>query len=62
MAREPRANSVADLEVCLDVLAGEPQVAQVLGERGRAYVERHYRWSDLVDRYASFVESVALRS
>ena len=32
-----------------------------LGERGRAYVDRWFRWPRVMDRYAAFVESVATR-
>ena len=29
------------------------------GQRGRAYVDRWFRWPRVIDRYAAFVESVA---
>ncbi len=31
-----------------------------LGERGRAYVDRWFRWPRVIDRYAAFIETVAV--
>jgi hypothetical protein len=32
-----------------------------LGDNGRAYVDRYYRWPVLIERYATFLESVVAR-
>ena len=32
-----------------------------LGSRGRAYVDRWFRWPRVIERYADFIETVAAR-
>jgi len=49
----------AELEVALDRLAAAPELRTALGVAGRAYVEHHYRWPDVVARYAAFLTAVA---
>ncbi|HEV3281657.1 MAG TPA: glycosyltransferase family 4 protein [Acidimicrobiales bacterium] len=49
----------ADFEAIVDRLTGDPAAARRLGARGRAYVDRWFRWPRVVDRYAGFVERVA---
>ena len=52
----------AELEVELDRLGASPELRAAMGRAGQAYVEAHYRWADVIDRYATFVESVAARA
>ena len=47
-----------EFEVGLDLLTGDPEAGRSLGERGRTYVDRWFRWPQVVDRYATFVEKV----
>jgi len=51
----------AELEVGLDRLTESPELRAALGRAGQAYVDGHYRWADVLDRYAGFVEAVAAR-
>ena len=48
----------ADFEGLVELLAADDTVRSTLGERGRAYVDRWFRWPRIVDRYADFVTSV----
>jgi glycosyltransferase involved in cell wall biosynthesis len=50
-----------EFEVALDRIVGSAELRRVLGAAGRAYVERHYRWHEVVDRYAAFLTSIANR-
>jgi glycosyltransferase involved in cell wall biosynthesis len=52
-------DSFASFEVALDRLAGDAGLRARLGAAGRAYVERHYAWPVVVDRYTRFIERVA---
>lgn len=54
--------SYAELEVELDRLIGSAPMRAALGREGKAFVEAHYRWADVIDRYAKFVESVGARA
>ncbi len=47
-----------EFEVAVDRLCTEPAFGPGLAARGRAYVDRRFRWPGIVDRYAAFVESV----
>jgi glycosyltransferase involved in cell wall biosynthesis len=47
-----------EFEVGVDLLATDPDARRSLGARGRAYVDRRFRWPIVVDRYAAFVERV----
>lgn len=49
-------------EAAVDVLTTRPDVRDRLGRAGRSYVEQHFRWPVVVERYARFLESVARRS
>jgi glycosyltransferase involved in cell wall biosynthesis len=51
-----------EFEVVVERLAARPELASVLGDRGRSYVDRHFRWPTVIDRYATFLESVAARA
>jgi glycosyltransferase involved in cell wall biosynthesis len=48
-------------EVALERLTGDAGLRQRLTSAGRAYVERHYRWPAVVERYAQFLDGVAAR-
>jgi glycosyltransferase involved in cell wall biosynthesis len=50
----------AEFEAAVDILVGQPADADVLGRRGRAYVERHYAWDRVLDRYEEFLGQVAV--
>ncbi len=49
-----------EFEGLIDLLAQDDQVGVTLGSRGRAYVDRWFRWPRVIDRYSTFLESVAL--
>lgn len=51
--------SYGELEVELDRLTADAQLRAELGAAGAQYVEHHYRWPDVVGRYASFLNAVA---
>lgn len=53
--------SYRELEAVLDRLLADPALRRELGRRGRAYVDRHYRWPVLIRRYERFLETVAER-
>jgi glycosyltransferase involved in cell wall biosynthesis len=52
-------DSFGTFDVALDRLTGRSQLRRRLGDAGRAFVERHYTWPVVIDRYARFVERVA---
>lgn len=45
----------AEFEVAVDLLLAEPGLTAGLGRRGRRYVEEHYRWDVVMDRYERFL-------
>ena len=47
-----------ELEGAIELLAGDRALGEELGAAGRAYVERRYDWSDLLDRYEGFLAHV----
>ena len=51
----------ATFEVVLDRLVGNECLRSTLGDRGRNYVDRNFRWPALIERYASFLGAVAGR-
>jgi glycosyltransferase involved in cell wall biosynthesis len=51
-----------EFEVGVDRLVGDRHLARELGERGRAYVDERFRWPQVIERYATFVEAVVARS
>jgi glycosyltransferase involved in cell wall biosynthesis len=53
--------SYAEFEVELDRLTAQPDLRTALGRAGGAYVDRHYRWPDVVDRYARFLTRLTAR-
>ena len=54
--------SYATFEVGLDRLLRDERLRAALGAAGRAYVEEHYRWPALIERYKAFMEGVAART
>ncbi len=52
-------DSFAAFDVALDRLTGNAQLRARLGDAGRAFVERHYTWPVVIDRYTRFLERVA---
>ena len=52
----------AELEVELDRLGASPALRSSLGRAGQAFVDGHYRWADVIDRYAHFVHAVGARA
>jgi glycosyltransferase involved in cell wall biosynthesis len=46
----------AQFEAVVEELTAHPDVAAALGENGRAYVERMYRWDSIMDRYDTLLE------
>ncbi|MGD0391468.1 MAG: glycosyltransferase family 4 protein [Acidimicrobiales bacterium] len=48
-----------EFEAVVDRLYRDEGLRARLGGRGRAYVDRWFRWPRVIDRYAAFVESVA---
>ena len=56
-----RFDGYGEFEVAVDRLVGDPAFGEALGSRGRAYVDARFRWPQIVDRYAAFVEAVAAR-
>jgi glycosyltransferase involved in cell wall biosynthesis len=47
-----------EFEAVVDLLCRDPEARRRLGVRGRAYVDRWFRWPRVIDRYAAFVQSV----
>ena len=55
-------SSYAQLEVALDRLLASAPARREMGEAGRRYVERRYRWPQVTARYAGFLRRVASRA
>jgi glycosyltransferase involved in cell wall biosynthesis len=52
----------AELEVELDRLTESAPLRAALGRAGQAYVDAHYHWDDVLDRYSAFVQGVGARA
>jgi glycosyltransferase involved in cell wall biosynthesis len=52
----------ADFEAMVNLVQADERTRVELGRRGRAYVDRWFRWPRVIDRYAAFVETVATDS
>ena len=52
----------AELEVELDRLTGSAPLRAALGRAGQAYVDAHYHWDDVLDRYSTFVQAIGARA
>ena len=44
-----------ELGEVIDLLVSQPALRERLGEAGRAYVARHYRWDDVLGRHESLL-------
>ncbi len=53
--------SYREFEAVLDRLVEDAPLRQDLGVRGARYVEHHYSWPLLIDRYARFLEGAGAR-
>ena len=53
--------SYREFEAILERLLADDHLRQVLGTRGRAYVDEHYQWPVLIQRYARFLTEVVER-
>jgi glycosyltransferase involved in cell wall biosynthesis len=53
--------SYLEFEAVVDRLVADGRLRRDLGTRGRSYVEGHYRWPVLIERYARFLEEVVVR-
>ncbi|HET9732493.1 MAG TPA: glycosyltransferase family 4 protein [Acidimicrobiales bacterium] len=51
-----------ELEAALDRLTGDAPLRALLAGRGRRYVDEHFAWPVLVDRYCRFAQKVAARA
>jgi glycosyltransferase involved in cell wall biosynthesis len=52
----PFANS-AEFAALIDYLRAHPSVRAALGERGRAYVRRHFAWPRILGRYTALLDA-----
>jgi glycosyltransferase involved in cell wall biosynthesis len=48
-----------EFEAVVDRLVADQRAAALLGQRGREYVDRWFRWPQIVDRYATFIQATA---
>lgn len=53
--------SYREFEAVIDRLVADERLRGELGARGRRYVERHFRWPVLIERYTRFLEEVVAR-
>ena len=53
--------SYPEFEATLDRLVSDAGLRADLGRRGRDFVDRHFRWPVLVDRYDEFLATVVER-
>jgi glycosyltransferase involved in cell wall biosynthesis len=49
----------AEFEAAVDMLLESPQLGDAMGKAGRAYVERRYPWSVVLDRYERLLQRTA---
>jgi glycosyltransferase involved in cell wall biosynthesis len=53
--------SYPEFEAVLDRLLADADLRALLGARGRAYVDTHFKWPVLIARYARFLDGVVAR-
>jgi glycosyltransferase involved in cell wall biosynthesis len=53
--------SYPEFEVVLDRLLADAELRALLGARGRVYVDAHFTWPVLIERYARFLDTVVAR-
>jgi glycosyltransferase involved in cell wall biosynthesis len=49
----------AEFECAVEMLCADPALADAMGARGRAYVEREYTWDAVLGRYEALLERTA---
>jgi glycosyltransferase involved in cell wall biosynthesis len=49
----------AEFEAALELLLSDDRLRTEMGEAGRRYVERHFRWPSVLGRYEQFLDRVA---
>ena len=49
-----------ELGEVLDLLVSQPTLRQRLGEAGRAYVQAHFRWPDVLARHESLLDQAVV--
>jgi len=54
-------DSYRGFEATVDRLTADGGLRDALGEAGREYTARNYRWPSLIDRYTGFLEKMAAR-
>jgi glycosyltransferase involved in cell wall biosynthesis len=54
-------DSYRSFEVTVDRLLADGEFRHRLGDAGRAYTARYYRWPSIIDRYTAFLEGMVLR-
>jgi glycosyltransferase involved in cell wall biosynthesis len=54
-------DSYRSFEVTVDRLVADGGFRRRLGDAGRRYTARYYRWPSIIDRYTQFLEGVAAR-
>ena len=54
-------DSYRSFEVAVDRLTAEAALRQALGEAGRLYTSRYYRWPSIIDRYTEFLSDTIVR-
>jgi glycosyltransferase involved in cell wall biosynthesis len=54
-------DSYRSFELAVDRLVADGDLRSALGESGRRYTARYYRWASIIDRYARFLEEVVTR-
>jgi glycosyltransferase involved in cell wall biosynthesis len=52
-------SNVEEFSECLDLLVSQPALRAALGENGKAYVGRDYRWDAVLERYRSLIAVAA---
>jgi len=55
-------SGISQLEIAMRAIAGNPDGASALAERGRAYVESWYTWPAITARYIPFLRQVVQHS
>ncbi len=53
--------SYRTFEVAVERLMADDRLRRALGEAGRTYTERFYRWPSIIDRYTQFLAGVVER-
>ena len=44
---------------CLQLLVGDPELRDVMGQNGRRYVKDNYSWKTIIDKYEKLINAVA---